>query len=79
MKPTTQKIIEDAIQHQFVKFGREPLATHKEFVSILGEEFGEICRAVNQQNSMQTIKECVHCCAVIIAYIESDLHYGRQA
>lgn len=63
---------------QRMKFGHFPLATRPEMVSILGEEFGEVCRAVNQELSEEDLrKEVLQVAAVAIAYLDGDLHHGK--
>jgi NTP pyrophosphatase (non-canonical NTP hydrolase) len=67
-----------ALLKQEDKFGSEPIATNSQFAHILGEEYGEVCRAINQDNRNDLIKECSQCCAVIIAHMMGQLHYGTQ-
>lgn len=72
--------INEAMQVQHEKFGKEPLATADDFIRILGEEFGEICRSYNQQFSPEICKiEVIQCIAVCIAWLQGNLHYGKQA
>jgi NTP pyrophosphatase (non-canonical NTP hydrolase) len=70
--------INEAMRRQKEKFGGEPLATPSQFAHILGEEFGEVCRAINQGNREQLQHETIQCIAVIAAYLQNDLHYGMQ-
>lgn len=64
---------------QFQKFGKEPLASADAMCRILGEEYGEVCRAVNQGAHLSEIlKELLQVAAVAIAYLDNDLHDGRQ-
>lgn len=66
-------------QKQHAKFGHEPIATREELVSIAGEEMGEICRAVNQGLHEDSLREEVkQLAAVCIAYLDGDLHFGRE-
>lgn len=64
---------------QKTKFGHEPFATPEAFIRIAGEEFGEICRAVNQGSNYESvIKETLHLAAVCIAFLDGDLHDGCE-
>ena len=58
------------------KFGHEPIASDDAFIRILGEEFGEICRCLNQGKDPRD--EVIHCTAVCLAFLQGDLHDGRQ-
>lgn len=62
------------------KFGNQPLASMEAFIRIAGEEFGEICSAVNQGKPISEIRnEILQLAAVCIAWIDGDLHDGRAA
>ena len=63
-------------QHE--KFSNEPLASSSDMVAILIEKLGEVARAVNQQNKIQTKKEIIQLAACCIAYLDGDLHFGKQ-
>lgn len=67
---------ERALQRK--KFGKEPFASAGDFIRIAGEEFGEVCRAVNQGADTPTIyTEIKQLAAVCIAFLDGDLHDGR--
>jgi NTP pyrophosphatase (non-canonical NTP hydrolase) len=72
------KKLEHAMFHQKEKFGKEPIATPDDFVRILTEEVGEVCRALNQDNLKQAQHEALQCAAVCLAWLQNDLHFGRQ-
>ena len=64
---------------QHLKFGKEPIANSEQMIAILGEEFGEICRAVCQGLEKSSIEiEVIQLAAVCIAYLDNDLHFGNQ-
>jgi NTP pyrophosphatase (non-canonical NTP hydrolase) len=65
-------------KRQHAKFGHLCLADQFKFSAILGEEVGEICRAINQENDEQLFEECIQTLAVIFAFLEGDLHYGTE-
>jgi len=74
----TAEALDDERFRQRQKFGHEPLATDSEAVAIMGEEFGEICRAVCQAlSSEEKRKEVLQLAAVCIAYLDGDLHFGN--
>lgn len=81
MKPSMRLLdkLDKAMEHQKTKFGHEPKATPFQFASILGEEFGEICRGINQDKFIDVEKECIQSVAVILAFLDGDLHYGSSA
>lgn len=67
-------------QKQKQKFGDQPIAHENEFIRIAGEEFGEICKEINQRSSDKQIrKEILQLAAVCIAYLDYDLHDGSKA
>lgn len=70
--------IENALKHQRDKFGHKPLATDMQAVSVLGEEYGEFCRGINQRNRAHAEKEVLQVIAVSLAWLEGDLHYGEE-
>lgn len=72
-------LITEERNKQKQKFGDEPEATRDGLLRILGEEFGEICKEVNQRKSRQAIdKEVLQLAAVCVAWLEDDLHDGAQ-
>jgi hypothetical protein len=73
------KRVSDAMDHQQKKFGQEPTATPLEAIAILGEEFGEFCRAINQDKFAEAQHEAFQIVAVTLAWLQGDLHYGKQA
>jgi hypothetical protein len=68
--------IQNALEHQKKKFGLRPIATDMQAVCILGEEYGEFCRGINQRDQVQAEKEAIQIIAVTLAWLEGDLHYG---
>jgi hypothetical protein len=73
----TEIINERTRQH--AKFSHEPLATDMDAAIIMGEEYGEICRAVCQNApTAVTRKEIVELAAVCIAHLDGDLHFGNE-
>lgn len=70
--------VSDAMEHQHKKFGHKPLASNMQFLSILGEEYGEVCRGINQGNRQAAEKEAIQCVAVCIAWLQDDLHFGEE-
>lgn len=73
------KKVSEAMEHQHQKFGAEPTATPIEAIAILGEEFGEFCRAINQDKFADAQHEAIQIIAVTLAWLEGDLHYGKQS
>lgn len=64
---------------QHLKFGHEPKATQFQMGLILGEEYGEICRAICQRKDRAEIeKEVIQLAAVCIAWLDGDLHWGDE-
>jgi hypothetical protein len=64
---------------QHSKFGEQPRADRFQLLSIAGEEYGEVCRAVNQGLHPDTLREeIIQLAAVCIAYLDEDLHFGTQ-
>lgn len=41
-----------------------------ERLAILGEEFGEVCRALCEKDSVQLERELVHLCAIGVCWLE---------
>jgi NTP pyrophosphatase (non-canonical NTP hydrolase) len=67
-------------QKQKRKFSNKPPADHSAFTRILGEEFGEVCKAVNQRKERKEIvEEVIQTMAVCWAWLEGDLRDGDQA
>jgi hypothetical protein len=70
---------------QLEKFGHCPIATPDAFCRILGEEFGEVCREINQGSrehltidQIGRLKhEAIHCAAVCMAFVQNQLHDGE--
>lgn len=68
-------------QKQREKFGNEPIADVDGLIRIAGEEFGEVCRCINQDYDTKISrfqKEIIQLVAVCVAYLENDLHDGRK-
>lgn len=59
------------------KFGSYPIASNDAMIRIIGEEFGEICKSINQAKPLsETTKEVIQLAAVCIAWLDNDLHDG---
>lgn len=64
---------------QHDKFGHEHIATPEQMGLILGEEYGEICRAICQNaDPIELRKVVVQLAAVCIAWLDGDLHWGEE-
>lgn len=71
--------IQEERTRQHAKFGLDPIATDIESAIVMGEEFGEICRAICQGKDKTEIqKEVKELAAVCIAYLDGDLHFGNK-
>jgi len=71
------QLIEQERERQSLKFASDPIASDTQFVTIVTEELGEVCRAINQGKRAEMLKEMIQTCAVIIAHMEEDLHFGN--
>jgi NTP pyrophosphatase (non-canonical NTP hydrolase) len=70
------KLVEER-ERQHQKFGDDPHATVEGFIRIAGEEFGEVCRGVNQHAKISELKkEILQLACVCIAFLDGDLHDG---
>lgn len=82
MRMMSMKVFEEIEKErakQHLKFCYKPIANSTETVSIMGEKFGEICHAVNQNlGEEETRKEVVQLAAVCIAWLDNDLHFGPK-
>lgn len=63
------KIIKKERENQIKKWGDQKHHTDK-WMCILGEEFGEACKAQLEYNYSEFMKEIVQCAAVCIAILE---------
>ena len=60
------------------KFESFSCANEDAFIRILGEEFGEVCMAVNQRKSNDELhKEIIQCIATCIRFLQGDLRDGN--
>ena len=69
MKKETKELIKQSLQYARTK---HPLfsANEAEGVSIIGEEFGELCKAVNERDFAHAKSEALHIIATCIRYVE---------
>lgn len=62
------EMIEAEISHAINKHGDGVPATPDAFLRILGEEFGECCKAINKKDYMALEKETIQVIAVCIMF-----------
>lgn len=69
MKEETKELIKQSLQYARTK---HPLFAENESagVSIIGEEFGELCKAVNERDFTHAKSEALHIIATCIRYVE---------
>lgn len=63
------KLIDNERKRQDEKFGTQNHCQEK-WITILGEEFGEVCNAVLEKNDQEYIDELIQVCAVCVSMIE---------
>ena len=69
MKKETKELIKQSLQYARTK---HPLFAENESagVSVIGEEFGELCKAVNERDFAHAKNEALHIIATCIRYVE---------
>lgn len=67
------RLIGIEIAHQNEKWGADRILPNPLWITILGEEFGEVCKAALEQNEDEYIAELVDVAAVAISAIQSAL------
>ena len=72
----TLELLDDERFRQKTKFAKFPLASLDAAIRIMGEEFGEICKAANQRKPGYARIEIVQLAAICIAFLDGDLHDG---
>lgn len=69
MKDSTRTLIDSELA--FARAKHPVFSTFKaEGISIIGEEFGELCKAVNEKDYKQAKLEALHVIATCIRFVE---------
>lgn len=73
-------LIKVELERQDAKWGRDRILDSHLWMTILGEEFGEVCRASLEREPVEYIKELAQVAAVAISAIHSiRLEMARKA
>jgi len=66
---------------QVVKWGEDDKKSSFKLLTILGEEYGELCKAILESNVYNAHEEAIHTAAVALAIAEQmtkDIEFERQ-
>jgi len=71
MNPATLAAIQEELVRQDAKWGSQRALPARTWGMILGEEFGEVCQAINERDAVSAREELVQVAAVAIQAIDS--------
>lgn len=77
MKPSLEKIQEE-MKRQYTLYGNQTHKSDFEWLVILGEEFGEICKAIYEHEPTERIHEEIIQTAAVAASWADTLRYREE-